>query len=92
MPAPQKAQQDKSKFSANELHTKSRIKEIRIAQGFDMAEGAKRMEISRKQLEDIETPRNYGCHITLDILVKASEALKVPVQTFVTPLFSGEPR
>lgn len=26
--------------------------------------------ISRKQLEDIETPRNYGCHLDLEILVK----------------------
>lgn len=35
-----------------------------------MNEGARLLNISRKQLEDIETGRNYGCHIELELLAK----------------------
>jgi len=35
-----------------------------------MNEGARRLNISRKQLEDIETGRNYGCHVALELLAK----------------------
>lgn len=35
-----------------------------------MNEGARLLSVSRKQLEDIETVRNYGCHLDLEILAK----------------------
>ena len=35
-----------------------------------MNEGASLLGVSRKQLEDIETVRNYGCHLDLELLAK----------------------
>ena len=35
-----------------------------------MNEGAPLLAVSRKQLEDIETIRNYGCHLDLELLAK----------------------
>ena len=35
-----------------------------------MNEGARLLGVSRKQLEDIETIRNYGCHLDLEVLAK----------------------
>ena len=35
-----------------------------------MNEGASLLAVSRKQLEDIETVRNYGCHLDLELLAK----------------------
>lgn len=35
-----------------------------------MNEGARLLGVSRKQLEDIETRRNYGCHIDLELMAK----------------------
>jgi len=46
------------------------VKQMRINAGYSMNEGARLLGVSRKQLEDIETIRNYGCHLDLEVLAK----------------------
>ena len=60
----------KAKFSPITLDVKKNIKRLRLHAGHSMNEGAKLLDITRKQLEDIETGRNYGCHIELELLAK----------------------
>ena len=64
--------QEYTKFSQITVNTKKNIRQLRLNAGHSMNEGARLLGISRKQLEDIETIRNYGCHIDLEILAKAS--------------------
>ena len=51
-----------------------------------MNEGARLLGISRKQLEDIETIRNYGCHIDLEILAKMKVIYKASMDDMVGTL------
>ncbi len=66
------ALQEYTKFSQITVNTKRNLRQLRLNAGHSMNEGARLLGISRKQLEDIETVRNYGCHIDLEILAKAS--------------------
>ena len=59
-----------SKFSSVTLNAKKNIRLLRLARGYSMNEGARLLSVSRKQLEDIETARNYGCHLDLELLAK----------------------
>lgn len=59
-----------SKFSPVTLTTKRNLRQLRLNAGHTMNKGAHLLGISRKQLEDLETDRNYGCHIDLEILAK----------------------
>lgn len=59
-----------SKFSPATLVVKANIRAVRKAAGHKMKPGAAILGVSRKQLEDIETSRNYGCHIDLELLAK----------------------
>ncbi|MXX07454.1 MAG: helix-turn-helix transcriptional regulator [Gammaproteobacteria bacterium] len=59
-----------AKFSPIALDVKKNIRDLRLKAGYSMNEGARLLNISRKQLEDIETGRNYGCHIELELLAK----------------------
>ncbi len=59
-----------AKFSPVTIDVKKNIRKLRLEAGYSMNEGAKRLNISRKQLEDIETGRNYGCHVELELLAK----------------------
>lgn len=87
------AKEQKGKFTANELYTKKRIKEIRLAKGIPMLLASHKMGITRKQLEDLEATRDYGSHVTLDNLLQAQKLLKVPVSDLVpaTDLGSVKP-
>lgn len=62
--------QQQSKFSPLTMRVKQRIRQLRLIAGYSMTEGARLLSISRKQLEDIETTRDYGCRIDLEILAK----------------------
>jgi transcriptional regulator with XRE-family HTH domain len=62
--------QEVSKFSPLTVNVKRNIRRLRLQKGYSMNEGASLLEISRKQLEDIETVRNYGCHLDLELLAK----------------------
>ena len=59
-----------SKFSPLTVSVKKNTRQLRLDAGYSMNEGARLLGISRKQLEDIETIRNYGCHIDLEVLAK----------------------
>lgn len=59
-----------SKFSPITITVKRNIRRLRLAKGYPMNEGAALLGVSRKQLEDIETVRNYGCHLDLELLAK----------------------
>ncbi len=59
-----------AKFSPIALDVKKNIRKLRLQAGYSMNEGARLLDISRKQLEDIETGRSYGCHIELELLAK----------------------
>jgi transcriptional regulator with XRE-family HTH domain len=59
-----------SKFSPITVQVKKNVKQMRINAGYSMNEGARLLGVSRKQLEDIETIRNYGCHLDLEVLAK----------------------
>ncbi|MCB1671235.1 MAG: helix-turn-helix transcriptional regulator [Gammaproteobacteria bacterium] len=62
--------QSVSKFSPITIDVKRRIRQLRLQKGFPMNEAASLLGVSRKQLEDIETVRNYGCHLDLELLAK----------------------
>ncbi len=59
-----------AKFSPITLDVKKKIRKLRLDAGHSMNEGAELLNISRKQLEDIETSRGYGAHIELELLAK----------------------
>ena len=59
-----------SKFSPITINVKKNIRRLRLQKGYSMNEGARLLDVSRKQLEDIETVRNYGCHLDLELLAK----------------------
>ena len=59
-----------SKFSPITIDVKRNIRKLRLMAGYSMNEGASLLGVSRKQLEDIETVRNYGCHLDLELLAK----------------------
>ena len=59
-----------SKFSPITINVKKNIRRLRLQKGYSMNEGARLLDVSRKQLEDIETVRKYGCHLDLELLAK----------------------
>jgi transcriptional regulator with XRE-family HTH domain len=68
-----------TKFSENMTNIKQNIKRLRIDRGYDIDTFAGMVGLSRKQLEDLETPRNYGSFIGVDVLCKCADALHVNV-------------
>ncbi len=68
------------KFSKETQLAKKNIRLLRLAAGIKVNEGARLLGVSRKQLEDIETTRNYGCYLSLDLLVKVSQQYGVSVE------------
>ena len=71
------------KFSTDVTNIKTNIKAARIAAGLPMLVFAKRVGLSRKQLEDLETTRNYGSFIGIDVLCRCSDALDVTLDGMV---------
>ena len=59
-----------SKFSPITVAVKKNVRQLRLNAGYSMNEGALLLGVSRKQLEDIETIRNYGCHLDLELMAK----------------------
>ena len=76
-----------SKFSPITVAVKRNIRQLRLNAGYSMNEGARLLGISRKQLEDIETIRNYGCHLDLELLAK----MKVIYKTSMDEMTGGLP-
>lgn len=75
-----------SKFSPITVSVKKNIKQLRLNAGYSMNEGARLLGISRKQLEDIETIRNYGCHLDLELLAKMKVIYKASLDDLVGDL------
>ena len=75
-----------TKFSPLTLVAKANMKAIRKRAGHKMVAGAALLGVSRKQLEDIETIRNYGCHIDLELIAKFSSIYCVPINELVGDL------
>ncbi|MDB0051516.1 hypothetical protein N9F57_01350 [Gammaproteobacteria bacterium] len=50
---------------------------------YSVNEGAHLLEVSRKQLEDIETIRNYGCHLDLELLATMKAIYKTSLDKLV---------
>lgn len=57
-----------TKIGKFEIALKGHLRQLRMNRGLDMNVGSTAIGVSRKQLEDIETIRNYGCHITANLL------------------------
>ena len=51
-----------------------------------MSEGSALLGVSRKQLEDIETSRNYGCHLEIELLAKVKVVYKVSIDELLGDL------
>lgn len=75
-----------SKFSPITVAVKNNIRQLRLNAGYSMNEGARLLGISRKQLEDIETVRNYGCHLDLELLAKMKVIYKTSLDEMVGDL------
>lgn len=78
-----------TKFSPATLEVKKRLRSARIALGYSMNKGAALLRVSRKQLEDIETIRNYGCHLDLELLIIARHVYCVDFNTLIGGVPSG---
>ena len=50
---------------------------------YSINEAAHLLGVSRKQLEDIETIRNYGCHLDLELLAKMKVIYKTSLDELV---------
>jgi len=70
-----------------QLHIKRRLRCARIEAGFLMAPFSKVMGITRKQLEDLETTRNYGCFWSIEKLWLATQILNLSIDEVLNEKF-----
>ena len=75
-----------SKFSPITVAVKKNVRQLRLNAGYSMNEGARLLGVSRKQLEDIETIRNYGCHLDLELLAKLKVIYKTSMDELIGEL------
>lgn len=75
-----------SKFSPITVAVKKNVRTLRLNAGYSMNEGARLLGVSRKQLEDIETIRNYGCHLDLELLAKLKVIYKTSMDEIIGDL------
>lgn len=75
-----------SKFSPITVKVKQNVRQLRLNAGYSMNEGARLLGVSRKQLEDIETIRNYGCHLDLELLAKMKVIYKASLDDLIGEL------
>lgn len=75
-----------TKFSPLTVAVKGNIRDLRLKERYPMNEAARLLSISRKQLEDIETIRNYGCHLDLELLARMSVLYKTSIDGIVGAL------
>ncbi len=74
------------KFSPLTIRIKEQVRRLRLLAGYSMAEGSRLLGVSRKQLEDIETTRDYGCHLEIELLAKVKVVYNVSLDTLVGDL------
>ena len=75
-----------AKFSPLTIRIKEQIRLLRRLAGHSMSEGSALLGVSRKQLEDIETSRNYGCHLEIELLAKVKVVYKVSIDELLGDL------
>ena len=75
-----------TKFSPLTIRVKEHIRRLRLDAGHSMTVGSNLLGVSRKQLEDIETTRDYGCHIELELLAKIKVIYKTSVDDLLGEL------
>lgn len=80
-------QQDK--FSPLTIRIKEQIRRLRLLAGHSMTQGSALLGVSRKQLEDIETTRDYGCHLEIELLAKVKVVYKVSIDDLLGDLPAG---
>ena len=74
------------KFSPLTIRIKGQIRRLRLLAENSMAEGSRLLGVSRKQLEDIETIRDYGCHLEIEVLAKVKVVYNVSIDSLVGEL------
>src|SRR5690606_7335981 len=77
---------EQQKFSPLTIRVKGQIRRLRLLAGYSMAEGSRLLGVSRKQLEDIETTRDYGCHLEVELLAKIKVIYNVSIDDLVGEL------
>lgn len=76
----------KTPFHPSTVLAKLHFKRLRIQSDLTMNKGAAKLGLSRKQLEDVETQRPYGCHIDWLLLLKACKVYGVTPDEFIKPM------
>ena len=80
-----------NKFTeSSTLYAKSKLRDLRRISGHSMSDVAHAVGITIKQLEDIHTPRDYGCHLHWDTMVKLAQFYGVSLDHFVEPARKAE--
>jgi transcriptional regulator with XRE-family HTH domain len=74
------------KFSPLTIRVKEHIRRLRLDAGYSMTEGSNLLGVSRKQLEDIETTRDYGCHLEIELLAKIKVVYSVSLDQLLGEL------
>lgn len=74
------------KFSPLTIRIKGQVRRQRLLAGYSMSEGSRLLGVSRKQLEDIETTRDYGCHLEIELLAKVKVVYNVSIDTLLGDL------
>lgn len=71
------SKEQKSKFSQAEVRAKLKLKLLRESQRISMVQMAKNCNYSVKQIEDIESARNYGRHLSFDVIVALADGFNI---------------
>lgn len=72
-----------SKISPEDVIAKNQLRQLRLNAGHSMEKGSQLLGITRKQLEDLETTRDYGCHLHWSHIVRACQVYKVSPAVFM---------
>lgn len=72
-----------TRFTKETQACKLNIRLLRLKAGHTVREGAKKLKISLKQMEDVETTRNYGCYLNLDLLVQVAKIYEVSLDSLI---------
>ena len=76
-------QKQYGKFSPMMVGVKTNIKFYRKMKSLKMNEASTKLGISRKQLEDYETLRNYGAHVEIEVLAKMALVYNFPIERLI---------
>ena len=68
------------KFGTVTQNLKKAIKAARVKKGLTMECFLRPLGIRRKKLEDIESPKNYGCYLDLEVAAAICEELEIDFQ------------